>query len=141
MSTTELEMLRQENENLKKQNEILSKKKVIEVSNETFQTIDNPMSRTILFGLNKLLGDDDGNALIKLYTKMWSFGNYAIICGIGGTLVNYLILSTLLPILPLLIADIIAILIAAFWNYTLTVGYLGHLSGLAPKKKKGEWLD
>jgi hypothetical protein len=138
---SEIEMLRQQVENLKRQNEILSKKKAIDVSPDSFQTIDNPMSRAILFGLEKLLGDDNSNAIVKMYTKMWSFGNYAIICGVGGTAVNYLVLSGLVSILPLIIADVIAILTAAIWNYTLTVGYLGYLSGLAPKKNKGEWFD
>jgi VIT1/CCC1 family predicted Fe2+/Mn2+ transporter len=141
MPTDELELLRQENVNLKRQIELLKQHKVVEVSGDSYQTIDNPMSRAIFYVLKKVMSADDTNALTRLYTKMWSFANYALICGLGGTLVNYFILSSLVPILPLIIADVCAILIAAFWNYTLTVGYLGYLSGLAPKKKKGDWLD
>jgi hypothetical protein len=138
MSTTELELLKQQVENLKSQLKVAENKKVIEV-NESTQTIDNPMSRLILLGLDKI--SDDSGPIASFYKKIWSFGNYAIICGIGGTAVNYLVLSSLVSILPLIIADICAILVAAFWNYSLTVGALGYLTGLAPKRKnKGQWL-
>ena len=134
MSMTETELLKQQIDNLKEQITLL------ESGKEQAQTIDNPMSRLILLGLEKI--SDDSGPIVGMYRKLWGFANYAVICGIGGTLVNYLVLSSLISILPLIIADIFAILVAAFWNYTLTVGSLGHLSGLAPKgkKKNGDWI-
>jgi hypothetical protein len=138
MSLSETELLKQQIENLKKQIVEIEKRKVVEVINPA-QTIDNPMSNAILYIINKF--SDDLGPIEKFYRKLWSFGNYAIVCGIGGTLVNYLILSTLVGILPLIIADVLAILVAAFWNYSLTVGALGYLTGLAPKRRnRGDWL-
>ena len=137
--SSEIELLKQQVENLKSQLKIAESKTPIEVT-DFEQTIDNPLSNLILLGLSKI--SSDSGPLIKMYRRLWGFANYAIICGIGGTVINYIILATMVNILPLFIADILAILSAALWNYTLTVGSLGHLVGLAPKakNKRGEWI-
>jgi hypothetical protein len=133
---TEIELLRQQVALLEKELE-LTKTEVTETS----LTDDNPLSRLIYSMLNKF---DGLTSIHKMYGKFWNVFNYMLICGIGGTTVNFIILSAFINIVPLLIADVFAIGTAALWNYTFTVGPYGYLSGLSIKKpkfkKSKEWM-
>jgi hypothetical protein len=123
---SEVEILREQVANLEAQ---------LELANSSVENItlsdNNPMSGLIYAILNK---DDRLSGVEAIYRKIWNVINYMLICGVGGTTVNYIILSVLVNILPLLIADVIAILTAALWNYTFTVGPLGYLAGLSMRK-------
>ena len=133
---TEVELLRQQVALLEKELE-LTKTEVSEIT----LTDDNPLSRSIYSMLSKFEGL---TAIHKLYGRFWNVLNYMLICGIGGTTVNYIVLSAFITVVPLLIADVFAIGSAALWNYTFTVGPYGYLSGLSIKKPKfkqsKEWV-
>jgi hypothetical protein len=133
---TEIELLRQQVALLEKEIE-LTKTEVT----ETTLTDDNSLSRLIYSMLNKF---DGLTPIHKIYGRFWNVFNYMFICGIGGTMVNFLVLSAFINIVPLLIADVFAIGTAALWNYTFTVGPYGYISGLSVKKpkfkKSKEWV-
>lgn len=134
--TTEVELLRKQVEILEKQIE-LSK---IDPAEYTLSD-DNPLSNFIYSILNKV---DQTTPLEKIYSKFWNVFNYMLICGVGGTFVNYMVLSFFVNVFPLLIADLFAIITAALWNYTFTVGPMGYMAGLSIKKanrfkKTKEW--
>lgn len=78
---------------------------------------------------------DPSKRFSEIYLKMLSFINYGIVCGIG-VLINMYILLTLAKFVPLWIANCFAILVAWVWNWNFTVGPLGYLFGLSPKRRK-----
>jgi hypothetical protein len=133
---TENEILRKQIRDLEDQLELSKADK-----SEYSLSDSNPLSKIIYSILNRF---DNLSSIEKIYAKFWNVFNYMLICGIGGTLVNYVVLSFLISLLPLVIADIFAIGTAALWNYTFTVGPMGYLSGLSIKKpdkfkKAKEW--
>jgi len=71
------------------------------------------------------------------YIKTMSLLNYMLVCGIG-VFINTYILYALVNYLPLWLANLCAILVAFTWNWNLTVGPLGYIMGLSPRKKRRE---
>jgi len=133
----DLEDLKEENARLKREVEGLRSGIVNDKRLRRELSKSNVLS-SIVLGLLKLF--DTSGRISNLYTKFWPVINYVIVAGIGGVLVNYLILSTFITILPLFFANILAIAIASLWNYALTVGPFGYLTGLV-SKKGGEKAD
>lgn len=78
--------------------------------------------------------DPDGR-FRKLYLNWMSLINYAIVCGIGVG-INMYVIYALIRFLPLWGANLGAIVIAFLWNWNFSVGPLGFIFGLSPKKKK-----
>ena len=70
----------------------------------------------------------------KLYEKWARFLNYAFACGVIGVIVNYTVYHLLLVMLWEPVAFYGGVLVAALSNYTLTVGPLGYLFGLAKEE-------
>lgn len=87
------------------------------------------------FALKVLAIIDPSKRLSDIYLKTFSFVNYAIVCSIG-VVYNMAILLYLANMMPLYLANLFAIFIPWFWNWGLTVGPLGYLMGLTPKRKK-----
>lgn len=84
---------------------------------------------------SKLLKLDNTRfSLTKLYNSFWNPINYAIIGGIG-LLINMIILLTLALILPLWLANLVAILTAWSWNWSMSVGPFGWLWGFKERSK------
>ncbi len=78
---------------------------------------------------------DPSKRFSEIYIKGMSFINYAVVCGVG-VLINMYVLLTLADVLSLWVANIIAILIAWANNWCFTVGPLGYLFGLSPKRTR-----
>jgi len=78
---------------------------------------------------------DPTKRLSNIYLKAYSFINYALVCGVG-VFINMYILLYLANIMPLYLANLFAIFTAWTWNWNLTVGPLGYIMGLSPKKRK-----
>lgn len=75
--------------------------------------------------------------LLQLYVKRMHFINYALVCGIGIG-INMAFLHGLADVLPLAFANLGAIIMAWMWNYTMTVGSLGHLWGFTKQQEDKE---
>ena len=69
----------------------------------------------------------------EFYNKFWNPVNYAIIGG-TGILINMTILLPASTILPLWIANLIAIFCAWTWNWTMSVGPFGWIWGFKEKQ-------
>jgi len=80
---------------------------------------------------------DPTKRLSNIYLKAYSFINYALVCGVG-VFINMIILLNLAKIFPLYLANVCAIFVAWIWNWSFTVGPLGYIMGLSPKKRKEE---
>lgn len=78
---------------------------------------------------------DPSKRFSEIYLKTLSFINYGIVCG-AGVLINMYVLLTLADLAPLWLANCFAILMAWVWNWNLTVGPLGYLFGLSPRRRK-----
>lgn len=78
---------------------------------------------------------DKNKKLSHLYVQGMSLFNYIFVCGIG-VLINMFVIHRLVHLLPLWLANTGAILIAFLWNWNFSVGPLGYLFGLSPRKKK-----
>ncbi len=78
---------------------------------------------------------DPSKRFSEIYLKGISFINYAIVCGMGVVINMYTLLTTA-AFVPLWIANCIAILVAWSWNWCFTVGPLGYLFGLSPRRTK-----
>ena len=74
--------------------------------------------------------------LTDIYIKNRKFLNYCFVCGVIGISVNMLVLYTFVSILPLWMANGIAIMSAMASNYYLTVGPLGFYFDLGKKEEK-----
>lgn len=71
---------------------------------------------------------------IDLYTGNRRFLNYCFVCGVLGVGVNMIVLYSLVNLLPLWLANGLAILAGMINNFTLTVGSLGYLFELSDKE-------
>lgn len=76
----------------------------------------------------------------KMYEQFYNPINYAIVGGIG-VLINYLMFALLIGVFPWWITNILAILTAWTWNWSMSVGPFGYLWGFQKqtvkrKKKK-----
>lgn len=79
---------------------------------------------------------DPSNRFSEIYLKAYSFINYSLVCGIG-VMINMYVLLTLTNFTSMLwLANIGAIIVAWFWNWSFTVGPLGYLFGLSLKRTK-----
>jgi len=78
---------------------------------------------------------DPSKRFSGIYIKGLSFINYGVVCGIG-VIINMYILLTLAELLPLYLANMLAILTAWIWNWCFTVGPFGYLFGLSPRRRK-----
>jgi len=78
---------------------------------------------------------DPAGKLSRLYLKWLSLLNYAVVCGIGIGINTY-VLYGLVNLFPLWLANFCAILTAFLWNWTMSVGPLGYLWGLSPRRTK-----
>lgn len=90
--------------------------------------------RVIISLLNAL---DPSMSTGDLYVRYMSLINYAIVCGIG-VLINQFVLHRMVNLMALWLANMAAILTAFLWNYFFTVGPLGYLFGLSSKREKLE---
>lgn len=77
---------------------------------------------------------DPSKRLSDIYLKFFSLINYMLICSIG-VVINMYVLHYLVNMMPLYLADACAIFMAFIWNFAFTVGPLGYIMGLSPKKK------
>lgn len=77
---------------------------------------------------------DPSQLLANLYVKSVSFWNYMVV-GMVGVGINMIVIHRLINFLPLWLANSGAIFIAWSWNWCFSVGPLGYLFGLSPKKK------
>lgn len=77
---------------------------------------------------------DPSQFLADLYIKSVSFWNYMLV-GLVGVGINMIVIHRLINFLPLWLANSGAIFIAWSWNWVFSVGPLGYLFGLSPKKK------
>jgi len=78
---------------------------------------------------------DPSKRFSEIYLKHLSFINYAIVGGIG-VVINMYILLTTAEFVPLWLADILAILVAWSSNWCFSVGPLGYLFGLSPRRRR-----
>ena len=103
------------------------------MSDEPFDTrVEAIFPRVVLGLLNAL---DPTKSTGELYVKWMSLINYAIVCGIG-VLINQFIIHRMVNLMSLWLSNMIAISIAFLWNYFLTVGPFGYLFGLSRKREK-----
>ena len=92
----------------------------------------------IILSITKVL--DPTDFLSKFYIKYVKLLNYCLVCGLG-VVINQFVIHFFIKYLPLFWSNNFAIATAFLWNYTLSVGPLGFLFGLAPKKKKVKMDD
>ena len=79
---------------------------------------------------------DRSGRLSKLYLKSFSLINYMAVCG-TGVLINMKVIGIFFNLgFGLYISNMLAILSAFTWNWMFSVGPLGYLFGLSPKRKK-----
>lgn len=71
----------------------------------------------------------------NLYLKYMSLWNY-IVVGFSGYLINTTVLYSLVNMIPLWLANAIAVIIAFLCNWTFSVGPLGYLMGLSKREEK-----
>lgn len=69
------------------------------------------------------------------YIKTMSLLNYMLICSVG-VVINMYVLLTVVKFAPLWLANLSAIFLAFLWNWNFTVGPLGYIMGLSPRRKK-----
>ena len=92
----------------------------------------------IILSISKVL--DPSNVLSKIYIKWHSLFNYMIVCG-TGVAINQIAIHYFVRFMSLFWANNLAIMIAFASNWTFSVGPLGYLFGLSPKKKKVKMDD
>ncbi len=90
--------------------------------------------RVIIGLLNAL---DPTKSTGEIYIKWMSLINYAIVAGIG-VIINQFVLHRLISFMSLWLANMVAILIAFMWNWTMSVGPYGYVFGLSSKREKAE---
>lgn len=78
---------------------------------------------------------DPSKRFSEIYLRTLSFINYGIVCGVG-VVINMYVLLTAVEFIPLWLANCFAILVAWVWNWNFTVGPLGYLFGLSPRRRK-----
>ena len=123
--------LKEKNDKIKELNNLLKVKGRVErVTHAEYTTKYFPN-----FMLKMIKIFDPSGRISKWYLDFMSIINYAIVCGIG-VIINQLAIHTLIKFMSLFWANSFAILIAFIWNWNFSVGPLGFLFGLSPRKKK-----